>query len=320
MLAVCCWGGFDPVTALPDDIARRQAMNTGKTLFAQLTDFLPWTTFDWIVARYNGNRAVRTLPCAAQYQVMAFAQITYRESLRDIEACLSAQSAKLYHMGLPGPIRPSTLTNANETRDWRIYAEFAQRLIAQTQRLYAGDDLDVDLTSTIYALDSTTVNLCLSVFPWAHFRSTKAAVKMHTLLEALLQGLGAGSVRVGSERWGAEEGRRWVGAGCSKGGSLCRGHTVGGSLVLYLQFPISYHDLELMLQDRGVSVDHTTIFRWIQAYSAELGKAAPTTSAAEQPLLGRGRNLREDKGPLDLLVSSGRQPRPNHRFPALSQA
>src|SRR5665213_811788 len=158
-------------------------MNTGKTLFAQLMDFLPWSTFDRIVARYNGNRAVRTLPCAAQYQVMAFAQITYRESLRDIEACLSAQSAKLYHMGLRGPIRRSTLADANETRNWRIYAEFAQRLIAQARRLYADDDLDVDLPSTVYALDSTTIDLCLSVFPWAHFRSTKAAVKMHTLLD-----------------------------------------------------------------------------------------------------------------------------------------
>src|SRR6202140_1745696 len=158
-------------------------MNTGKTLFAQLMDFLPWSTFDRIVARYNGNRAVRTLPCAAQYQVMAFAQITYRESLRDIEVCLSAQSAKLYHMGLRRPIRRSTLADANETRDWRIYAEFGQRLIAQARRLYAADDLDVDLLSTVYALDSTTIDLCLSVFPWAHFRSTKAAVKMHTLLD-----------------------------------------------------------------------------------------------------------------------------------------
>ena len=128
-------------------------MNTGKTLFAQLMDFLPWSTFDRIVARYNGNRAVRTLPCAAQYQVMAFAQITYRESLRDIEVCLSAQSAKLYHMGLRGPIRRSTLADANETRDWRIYAEFGQRLIAQARRLYAADDLDVDLPSTVYALE-----------------------------------------------------------------------------------------------------------------------------------------------------------------------
>jgi hypothetical protein len=106
---------------------------------------------------------------------MAFAQITYRESLRDIEVCLSAQSAKLYHMGLRGPIRRSTLADANETRDWRIYAEFGQRLIAQARRLYAADDLDVDLPSTVYALDATTIDLCLSVFPWAHFRSTKLA-------------------------------------------------------------------------------------------------------------------------------------------------
>ena len=114
---------------------------------------------------------------------MAFAQITYRESLRDIEVCLSAQSAKLYHMGSRGPIRRSTLADANETRDWRIYAEFGQRLIAQARRLYAAGDLDVDLPSTVYALDSTTIDLCLSMFPWAHFRSTKAAVKMHTLLD-----------------------------------------------------------------------------------------------------------------------------------------
>ena len=136
-------------------MAGGQAMNTGKTLFAQLMDFLPWGTFDRIVARYNGNRAVRTLPCAAQYQVMAFAQLTYRESLRDIEACLSAQSAKLHHMGLPRPVRRSTLADANETRDWRIYAELAQRLIAQAKWLYAGDDLEVDLPRTVYALDST---------------------------------------------------------------------------------------------------------------------------------------------------------------------
>ena len=158
-------------------------MYTGKTLFAQLMDFLPWSTFNRIVARYAGDRAVRTLSCAAQYRVMAFAQLTYRESLRDIEACLSAQTAKRYHMGLREPVHRSTLADANEARDWRIYAEFAQRQIAQARRLYAGDSLDVDLSSTVYALDSTTIDLCLSVFPWAHFRSTKAAVKMHTLLD-----------------------------------------------------------------------------------------------------------------------------------------
>jgi len=158
-------------------------MNTGKTLFAQLMDFLPWTTFTRIVARYDGDRAIRTLSCAEQFRVMAFAQLTYRESLRDIEACLSAQSAKLYHMGFREPVRRSTLADANAVRDWRIYAEFAQRLIAQARRLYAGDSLDVDLTNTVYALDSTTIDLCLSVFPWALFRSAKAAVKMHTLLD-----------------------------------------------------------------------------------------------------------------------------------------
>jgi hypothetical protein len=158
-------------------------MNTGKTLFAQLMDFLPWSTFTRIVGRYGGDRAVRTLPCAEQFRVMAFAQLTYRESLRDIEACLSAQAAKLYHMGFREPVRRSTLADANEARDWRIYAEFAHRLIAQARRLYAGESLGVDLTNTVYALDSTTIDLCLSVFPWAHFRSTKAAVKMHTLLD-----------------------------------------------------------------------------------------------------------------------------------------
>jgi hypothetical protein len=158
-------------------------MNTGKTLFAQLMDFLPWSTFDRIVARYEGNRGVRKLSCAAQYQIMAFAQLTYRESLRDIEACLSAQTAKLYHMGLREPVRRSTLADANELRDWRIHAEFAQRLIAQARRLYASESLGVDLTNSVYALDSTTIDLCMSVFPWAHFRSTKSAVKMHTLLD-----------------------------------------------------------------------------------------------------------------------------------------
>jgi hypothetical protein len=158
-------------------------MNTGKTLFAQLMDFLPWTTFTRIVGRYDGDRAIRTLSCAEQFRVMAFAQLTYRESLRDIEACLSAQSAKLYHMGFREPVRRSTLADANASRDWRIYAEFAQRLIAQARRLYAGDSLGVDLGNAVYALDSTTIDLCLSMFPWAHFRSTKAAVKMHTLLD-----------------------------------------------------------------------------------------------------------------------------------------
>ena len=158
-------------------------MYTGKTLFAQLMDFVPWTTFVKIVARYSGDHRVRTLSCGEQYRAMAFAQLTYRESLRDIETCLSVQASKLYHLGFREPVRRSTLADANEMRDWRIHAELAQRLIAQARKLYAGESLGLDLTDTIYALDSTTIDLCLSVFPWAHFRSTKAAVKMHTLLD-----------------------------------------------------------------------------------------------------------------------------------------
>jgi hypothetical protein len=146
-------------------------------------DCLPWSTFTRLVARYNGDYSVQTFPCAEQSRAMAFAQLTYRESLRDIETCLSAQPAKLYHMGFRGPVRRSTLADANEARDWRIYAEFAQRLIAQARRLYVGESLLGDLDNTVYALDSTTIDLCLSLFPWAHFRSTKAAVKMHTLLD-----------------------------------------------------------------------------------------------------------------------------------------
>ena len=158
-------------------------MYAGKTVFSQLMDCLPWSTFTRLVARYRGDFSVQTLPCAEQYRAMAFAQLTYRESLRDIEVCLSAQPGKLYHMGFHGPVRRSTLADANQTRDWRIYAEFAQRLIAQARRLYVGESLSVDLKETVYALDSTTIDLCLSLFPWAHFRSTKAAVKMHTLLD-----------------------------------------------------------------------------------------------------------------------------------------
>src|SRR5580698_5787659 len=158
-------------------------MNAGKTLFSQLMDCLPWSTFARIVARYHGDHSVQTFPCTEQYRAMAFAQLTYRESLRDIEACLSAQPAKLWHMGFRGPVRRSTLADANQSRDWRIYAELAQRLIAQARRLYVGETLSVDLKETVYALDSTTIDLCLSLFPWAHFRSTKAAVKLHTLLD-----------------------------------------------------------------------------------------------------------------------------------------
>jgi len=158
-------------------------MYVGKTLFAQIMDFVPWTSFRRIVARYGGDHRVRALNCAEQFRVMAFAQLTWRESLRDIEACLSAQATKLYHMGLREAVARSTLADANESRDWRIWADFAQVLIRQARRLYAEDSLGVELANTVYALDSTTIDLCLSVFPWAHFQLTKAAVKMHTLLD-----------------------------------------------------------------------------------------------------------------------------------------
>jgi len=158
-------------------------MNFGKTLFAQLMDFLPWKTFHRIVARHDGDRYVKSLTCADQFRVMAFAQLTYRESLRDIEVCLSAQVTKLYHMGLRQEIKRSTLADANETRNWLIHAEFAQRLIVQARKLYAGDSFGIELENTAYALDSTTIDLCLSLFPWALFRTTKSAVKMHTLLD-----------------------------------------------------------------------------------------------------------------------------------------
>ena len=158
-------------------------MYVGKTLFAQIMDFLPWTSFQRIVQRYRGDHRARTLTCAEQFRVMAFAQLTYRESLRDIETCLAAQASKLYHMGFREPVRRATLADANEARDWRIYAEFAQRLIARARRLYAQDSFGVELDHTVYALDATTIDLCLSMFPWAAFRSTKAAVKLHTLLD-----------------------------------------------------------------------------------------------------------------------------------------
>jgi Domain of unknown function (DUF4372) len=144
-------------------------MNAGKTLFAQLMGFLPWSTFARIVARYDGDRRARVLSCAEQYRAMAFAQLTYRESLRDIETCLSVQPSKLYGMGFREPVRRSTLADANEGRDWRIHAELAQRLIAQARKLYAEEDLGLDLANTVYALDSTTIDLCLAVLPLGAF-------------------------------------------------------------------------------------------------------------------------------------------------------
>jgi hypothetical protein len=158
-------------------------MHVGKTLFAQIMDFLPWSTFRRIVKKYNGDHHVITLNCAEQFRAMAFAQLTYRESLRDIEVCLSSQAEKLYHMGFRKPVKRTTLADANEGRDWRIYADFAQIIIRQARDLYANDKPDLDIDGSIYALDSTTIDLCLSLFPWAPFRTTKAAIKLHTLVD-----------------------------------------------------------------------------------------------------------------------------------------
>ena len=158
-------------------------MHAGKLVFAQIMEFAPWKTFSRLVAKYQGDANVRTFRCIDQFLCMAFAQLTYRESLRDIEACLLAQPSKLYHLGFRGNVTRSNLADANEGRDWRIYADFAQTLIRTARRLYATEPLAVDLEETVYALDSTTIDLCLSLFPWAPFRSTKAAIKLHTLLD-----------------------------------------------------------------------------------------------------------------------------------------
>lgn len=159
-------------------------MYVGKTLFAQVMEFVPWTSFARIVQRHGGNSGVRTLSCAEQFRAMAFAQLTWRESLRDIEASLSANVGKLYAMGFRSVIRRSTLADANESRDWRIWSDLAAVLIRRARKLYAGDSvLGVELDNTVYALDSSTIDLCLSLFDWAPFRSTKAAVKLHTLLD-----------------------------------------------------------------------------------------------------------------------------------------
>jgi hypothetical protein len=157
-------------------------MYTGPTIFSQLMQHLPWHHFDQCVTRYRGNHKVKEFKCSDHFRVMSFAQLTYRESLRDIEACLRAMRSKLYHMGIRTTVSRNNLSNANETRDWRIYAEFAQVLIVEARRLYADEELSVDLDASVYALDSTTIDLCLSMFLWARFRRHKGAVKMHTLL------------------------------------------------------------------------------------------------------------------------------------------
>lgn len=158
-------------------------MNVGKTLFAQIMEFVPWTSFSRIVDRYSGNAGVRRMNCAEQFRVMAFAQLTWRESLRDIEVTLGANASKLYAMGLRHSVHRSTLADANESRDWRIWADVAALFIRRARKLYADEDLGLDLANAVYALDATTIDLCLSLFDWAPFRATKAAVKMHTLLD-----------------------------------------------------------------------------------------------------------------------------------------
>ena len=158
-------------------------MNLGRTVFAQLISFLPDREFRRCLSRYDGDRRWRGFSCWGQFLCMAFAQLSYRESLRDIEACLRSLGAKLYHLGFRSQVARSTLADANESRDWRIYADFAQVLIRIARPLYARDPIGLDLDQSLYALDSTTIDLCLSLFPWAKFRRHKAAVKMHTLLE-----------------------------------------------------------------------------------------------------------------------------------------
>ena len=158
-------------------------MYVGKTLFAQVMEFVPWTSFTRIVDRHAGNSGVRTLTCAEQFRAMAFAQLTWRESLRDIEVSLGANTSKLYAMGFRSPVKRSTLADANESRDWRIWLDLATLLIRRARKLYASESLGVELDNTVYALDSSTIDLCLSLFDWAPFRSTKAAIKLHTLLD-----------------------------------------------------------------------------------------------------------------------------------------
>jgi Domain of unknown function (DUF4372)/Transposase DDE domain len=158
-------------------------MNGGKSIFSQLTDYLSWPQFQECVERYRGDYKLKSFSCWDQFLCMAFAQLTYRESLRDIEACLRANQTKLYHMGIRGRVSRNTLAHANSVRDWRIYADFAHLLIQQARALYRDEEFGLALQQTVYALDATTIDLCLSLFPWAYFRKRKGAVKLHTLLD-----------------------------------------------------------------------------------------------------------------------------------------
>jgi hypothetical protein len=176
-------GGGNWLLGSGQEQAAEWGMNLGRTVFSQIMEHLPEYEFQKCVARYRGDSHLRGFSCLDQYLAMSFAQLTYRESLRDIEACLRSVANKLYHMGLRGKVSRTTLADANESHDWRIFADFAQVLIAMARPLYAGDPIGVDLDASLYALDSTTIDLCLALFPWARFRKHKGAVKMHTLLD-----------------------------------------------------------------------------------------------------------------------------------------
>jgi hypothetical protein len=158
-------------------------MNQGKSIFSQIMDFLPKHKFRQCVNRYGGNYRIRSFTCFDQFMCMAFAQLTYRETLRDIECCLRAMKEKLYHMGIRGKISRSTIAYANENRDWRVYCDFAQILIHQARKLYADEDFGLQLKETVYALDATIIDLCLSVFPWARFRKRKGAINLKNFVE-----------------------------------------------------------------------------------------------------------------------------------------
>lgn len=158
-------------------------MNIGKTIFSQLMEFIPTYEFNQCIKRYNGNYKIKNFTCWEQFLCMGFAQLTHRESLRDIQACMRAANKKLYHMGIRSRISRNTISNANQMRDWRIYADFAQVLIKEARKLYVDEDFGVQLQQTVYALDSTIIDLCLSLFPWALFRKKKGAMKLHTLID-----------------------------------------------------------------------------------------------------------------------------------------
>ena len=184
---------------VPPLCGKEWLMNAGKIVFSQVIDHLPLHSFRRCVERYRGDYKVQSFSCLDQYLCMAFAQLTYRESLRDIEVCLRAQGSKLYHMGIRGHVSRTTLADANEQRDWRIHADFAQGLIAIARRLYVDDAFGVDLDETVYALDATTIDLCLTLFPWAPFQRSKAAIKLHTLLD--LRGNIPAFIHITSARW-----------------------------------------------------------------------------------------------------------------------